>query len=334
MIVQKQNDNTGNVNVSISSDSLGNNKKENKTNDKSIFAGNLKLEEDPITKKRSEARRQASKIVEDAFNQEKKIDNDMLKRSENIKNLQKNIGVAQEKLTEIENEKSSLKESYALDDESIEEKDLKLLEKQRDSYLPNSKIVLTKEEKDRLAIIKENGQTEYQSRSLDLDTFGSIYNKEITDTKKVIIEDNAIIQGIKLERLKTSPMLDATQSSEDIIKAASEEIIGMLVDESKEHIDSIKEEEQNDLENNAEKKAKQEEFINQIKEKKDQIENAAESKKEDSADKKKINAEVSTENILKLEDSKKDIKAEVDDIINKMKLVAEDIKGIVVDSKL
>ena len=332
MIVQKQNNFSGKVNTSF--EALDNNKKGKQTKEETIFAGNLKLQEDPITKKRKDARIQASKIVEDAFNQEKKIDNDMLKRSENIKRLQNNIDIAQEQLTGIENEKASLKETYAIEEDSVEEQDLKLLEKQRDSKLPNSKIVLTKEEADRLAIINENGKTEYQSRSLELDTFGSVYNKEIADARKVIIEENAIIRGVKLERLKTSPVLEATQTSEEILKAAGEEIVGMLVDESKEHIDSIKEEQQNDVEKKAEEEAKQEEILNQIKEKKEQIENAAESKKDDSAETKTINIENSTENILKLEESKKDIKADVEDIISKMKLVAEDLKGIVVDSKL
>jgi len=332
MIVEKQNDFTEKIYTSI--ESSDNNKRKKNTNEKTVFAGNLKLQDDPITQKRNEARKQASKIVANAFDQEKKVDNDLLKRSENIKRLQKNIGNAQKKLTEIENEKTSLKESFAIDDDSIEEKDLKLLEKQGKSILPNSTTILTKEETDRLAIINAKGKTEYQRRSLDLDAYGSVYREEIEDAKDTIVEENAIIRGVKLERLKTSPILEATQESDEILKAAGDEIFGMLVDESKEHIDSETEEQQTDAEEKVDEEAKQEEILNQIKERKEQMENAAESNKEDSADKKTINIEISTENILKLEESKKDIKADVEDIINKMKLVAEDIKGITVDSKL
>ncbi len=332
MIVERQNDFTGEIYTNI--ESSDNNKKEKQTKEKTIFAGNLKLQDDPITQKRNEARKKANKIVADAFDQEKKIDNDMLNRSENIKRLQSNIGIAQDKLTEIETEKASLKETYAIKEDSVEEQDLKLLEKQRDSMNPISNTVLTKDETERLAIINAKGKTEYQSRSLELDSFGSIYDKEIADAKKVIVEENAIIRGVKIERLKTSPILDATQASEEVLKAAGDEIVGMLIDKSKEHIDTTTEEQQKNAEEKAEEEAKLEETLKQIKEKKDQMENAAESNKNDSADNKTIDIEISTENILKLEESKKDIKAEVEDIISKMKLVAEDIKGIVVDSKI
>lgn len=301
---------------------------------KTIFVGNLKLQEDPIIKKRNEARKQANMLVENAFNQEKKIDDAMQKRSENIKKSQENIGVAQNKISKIETEKVALKDKYSVSDDSAEEMDLKLLEKERDSKAPASTITLTEEENNRLAEIKKNGITEYQSRSLELDKFASVYKDEIESAKESIMEDNAIIRGVKTERLKNSPMLEATQASEELLKNAGDEIYGMLIDEAKEHIDTTIKEQQKKAEENAKEIDKQEEFIDQVKEKSKQQTSTAESKENDSAEHIKTNLEITSESIMKLEESKNDISAEVEDIVQKMKLVAEDLKGLVVDSKL
>lgn len=287
-----------------------------------IFAGNLNVNNDPIAKKRQEAQEKALKVVGDAFDNDKKIDDDLQKRSNHISKLYENMESASKEIGNIEKNKLELRESYGIKDDSEEQKDLELLEKRRDSLEIGSTITLSDEEKERLSEIDKAGKTEYQTRSLQMDVVASSFKKEIKESKKVIIEENAIIRGIKLERLKTSPMMEAAEKADDILDAASDEITGMLLDEAKEHIDEKAKEEQEEAEKKAEEKEKQEEQAEAVKEKREEESDGT------------VNSEIPIDNILEMTHEESNIKKEVENIVDKMKLVAEDIKGSVVDSKL
>ena len=104
------------------------------------------------------------------------------------------------------------------------------------------------------------------------------------------------------------------------MEEASEEIVGMLFEEGKEHLD----EEQKLREEQAEKiekeKEEQEAFIEAQKEKKEAAEELTE--------------EMPMEEMLTLEQAKTDVQKEVQNIVDKMKLVAEDMKGAVVDKSV
>ena len=150
------------------------------------------------------------------------------------------------------------------------------------------------------------------------------YRENISDSKKQIVEENAIIRGVMLERLKSNPMLDATQEADSIMEAADDEIMGMLIQEGRDFINEKHQEE----EEAAKEKAAEE------KEKEEQIEAIREDTKEQKERVEKNKIENLTEQVLDLDKAQTDIKAEVSDIVDKMSLVIEDIKGSVVDQQV
>lgn len=277
-----------------------------------FFAGNLNQTNNPIEEKRKKAQQKALKVINDTFLNEKKLDNDLQERADKIKELEASNQDAMKELQKIDEAKKELQESYGIEADSQEQKDLELLEKRRDSKKIDSNITLTEEDEERLKEIDAAGLTEYQQRSLDMDKGGTMYQDTIAQNKKKIMEENAIIRGTKLERLKSSPMAKATDTAEDIMDAASKEIIGMLLEEAKEHVDEVQKEEQEKAEEKAEKEQEQEEKIAEAKEEKLENEKA----------------------ILQSASDTDEVQKELQDIAKKMKLLEEDLKGIAVDENI
>lgn len=290
-----------------------------------IYAGNSRLaQDDPITQKREQARKKAMKVVGDAFAGEQKIDDDLQNRKDHISQLRENMNTAQAAMNQIDEKKNQLRESKGIAADSEEQKDLELLEKRNASLRMGSEVTLTKEDQERLAEIDAKGLTDYQKQALEMESYKSPYRKELNESKNQIMEENAIIRGVKQERLKSNPMLDATQEADSIIEAAEDEIMGMLIKEGKDFVDEKHKEE----EEAAKKKAEEE------KEKEEQIEAAREDRQEEQERIEKNKTEALTEQVLDLDKVQSDVKTEVDDIVDKMNLVIEDIKGAVVDTQV
>ena len=287
-----------------------------------IFAGNLNKQLDPIAQKKRQAKEKAMKIVGDAWAGERKIDEDIESRREKIRECKETIGKANSELKEIAKRREELRESYGVAADSQEEQDLKLLEKEINSKKPGSGINLTKEEREQLAEIKKQGLTEYQQRSLELKSNGAVYEKEITEANEQILAENAVIKGIKLERLKSQTMLKAEKSADKIMENAGEQIVGMLVDEAKNHIDEEMAEAKEAAEKKAEEKEIQEERI--------------EKQKDDREEKEEFIEEVaeSSELIVEADNVLSEVQKEIKKIMDEMKLVEEDIKGAAVDATI
>lgn len=290
----------------------------NKEANKSIFAGNLNLFQDPIEEKRKQAREQAMKVVTDTFASERKIDASLEDRRNNIYKLRESMKVSNDEINRYEQQKTDLKESYGIADDSQEQIDLDLLIKEKKSRDPGSKVFLTEDDYERLKEIKGSDRTEYQERVLEIQDYISIHREEIEEYKNNIKMESALINGIKLERLKHNPMLDATQQAEAILNAASEEIISMATEDAMEHIDNEFNEKVDAAKEKAEEKRIQEEKLESLKEKKEEVEGP----------------ELPYEDLLTLNKIGEEVKAEIDNIIQKMNLVEEDIKGALVDKKL
>lgn len=139
------------------------------------------------------------------------------------------------------------------------------------------------------------------------------YQKQYDNIKNEMKAEIAAIKATKLERLKSSPMLEAQKEAEKIMEAASDEIIGMLVEEAKDHIDEEKEEREEKAEEIAEKREEEEERIEKSKEKSEEAEMMAEM----------IRQSVSN-----------DTQREIEELLDKLKLIEEDIKGTTVDTQL
>ena len=287
---------------------------------KTIFAGGLKKVLDPIQEKREQAQKQAMKIVGDTWGNDQKLDDDLDNRREKVKECQEKIGAANDELMEIKNRRIQLREDMGIAEDSEEEQDLKLLEKEIDSYKSGSDIHLTKEERERIAQIKAKCLTGYQERSLAMKNGGALYETEINEASREMQGENAAIKSIELERLKKDPMVGAQKAKDEILEQASDQIVGMLMEEAKDKIDEEMEEKKDAAEEAEEKKEEEEERAEKQDEKK--------AKEEQLRDQIKASTELMTKSDELLDDVQKDVKK----ILDEMKLLEEDLKGAAVDT--
>lgn len=294
-----------------------------KKNQKSVFAGDLNGYQDNILLKQQKARKEALKVVTDTWSGDKKIDNGLKERRERIKSLQEEIGNAQKELADIEGRKEELQKRYGVEADSAEQKDLELMLKSREEKR-NPQVSLTKEERERLDGLAGQELTEYQSRVLELDSYGDYHRAIIAEDEEQIEIENRIIKDIKLERLKKDPMQGAQKQAEEIEEAARKEILGMLVEEGKEHVDKEQEEKEERAEETKEAKEEQEELLAKRKDEREEAKERAEALAES----------LPTEQLLSLDKIQDDINREIQNIVDKMKLIEEDIKGAAVDQTL
>ena len=188
---------------------------------KTFFAGNSNLTNDPIAEKRKEAQEKAWKVVSDAWDADKKIDKSIEDRQNHYNEMVEVVKEAQSHLKDINDQIDVLKEEYGITEET-EFKDW---------------------------------PDEYKQRYLELNKQASTFKEQIYDADKLMKDDIADIKAIALERLKSDPMADAQKTADAIEEAANKEIIGMAMQQAKDHIDEKMEE----AEEKAEEKAEEEE---------------------------------------------------------------------------
>lgn len=289
----------------------------NKSQNKTVFAGNLRSTlslRDRIAQKREQARKQAFGVVEDAWNSDRAIDADLNERRQRISELRQSVKDEQDKLNEIAGQRENLKEVYGVEEDSPEEQELKLLRKQ------GGLAALTEEEQDEIAQIQSRGLTDYQKRQLELDNLEKYHRQNMDDSKRQIEMENAIIRGTKLERLKYHAMTDAQKQADEIMDAAGDSILQMVLDDAKEHLDEEQEKREEEAETIREEREERQEFIEKQKEKRKEEEEFIE--------------ELPVEEMLDLSRDRENVQREVENIVNKMGLIAEDIKGAMVDNSV
>ena len=296
-------------------DTTGNDRK------KSINGSELKNRVDPIAAKKEEARKKAMKIIGDVVANELKTDDDLTARRERIKSLRKDIGDANRAVREIEDSRAALRDTYGIDENSQEEQDLRLLEKGARAKMPGSGIIMTYDELKKIKEIKAKGLTEYQERTLEMLELETSYVTTAYEAKQEIMVENRIISATELERLKNHPMIDAQKQADAVMEEASKEIMGMLIDEAKDHIDEEAEREKEETLAEKEKEEELQERIDAVKDKKEN-EELTEDILDGVAEAASTAADVNT------------AQQEVKDMMNIMKLIEDDIKGAVVDKAL
>ena len=299
----------------------GQQEEQQKQGKKSVFAGylNSDLLQNQIQQKKEEAQKKAMKIVTDVWESERVIEEDLQERREKIDALKQEKKQAKDKISEISEEQEAMKEIYGITEDCKEQQDLELLRK-KNNILSGKGGSLSPEEWEYTARLEQEGLTEYQLRQLDMDREKQIYEEKVTENDKAIFQELAIIRGTRLERLKYDPMVKAQKQADAVLDAASKEIIGMVVEDAKEHIDEEKEERQEQAEVIEEKREQQEALI--------------EARKEEREEQEELLEAMPVNEMLTLDQTRTDIKKEIQNIINEMKLVAEDIKGSVVDETL
>ena len=322
----KINDNkvfAGDVSYKISAGVSGEKKApKNKSKGSTVDGTTIRSKFDPIAAKKEEAQKRAMKIVGDAFSKDVKVDTNLENRREKVRGLETEKLDNMKSIAGIEARRASLAEKYRVDDDSKEAKDLKLLEKEVRSKMAGSDVTLTEAEREEIAKLKEDGLTDYQKHSLDLLKEEVPYSNRIYELEQEIKIHNQIISATKLERAKSSPMMDAVKNASAIMEMASTEIVNMTIDDAKEHMEEEKEKQEKKAEATKEAKEEMEERIDAAKEKREKerefMEEIVEEVKENST---------STTNV---ESAQQELK----NMLNKLKLIEEDIKGAAVDKVL
>ena len=290
------------------------------------FGGATKLGEDPVAKRREEARRQAWKVVENAWKNDRSVDDTIQSHRDSYAELENRKKGALAAIDETNQQKEALREQCGVDADSQEQQDLLLLEKEQDYKNGVLDEGLTDEEYDRLAEIHKKPLTGYQKQALELNNYAAGHKREIRRADYGMTAEKQNVSRIKLERLKTHAMVDAQGAADDIMDAANDE----KMDEAKEKADEAMKE-----------KEKREEKLDEMK-----LERAIERAMIEGTDEAVEEAErikrqndspdIQMTDMVDLADSadlKKSVDQNLGDIKSSMKVLEADLKGIKVDEK-
>ena len=277
-----------------------------------------------IVAKKQQRFKEAMHVVTSARNGEKKIDDSLDDIRGQIKQYQKDNDEANKFLTDINNQMSEVKDYYQVEDDSQEQKDLELLQKQYDMMKHGSMETLTEEEQERLDNMGE--LTEYQKRSMELYGQADYWKTQMQDNQDKISQSTGVIRNVRVERLKSQAMAEAQRAKEEIMDAASQEAIGMLVDDAKQQIDDKAEEVQEAAKERQEEQKEEEKRVEAAKENKSEVEAAVEKNREKIDD--------MTKQFTDSEDITRDMDSEIKKVLEEEKLLEEDLKGLTVNAKI
>lgn len=254
------------------------------TQRKTLFAGELGPEnlESRIEKRREDAREKALKLVGDVFARDRAVDEEQQARRDRAAALSKENKTLKERLVSLEEESSALREKYDM-------------------------------------AADDTKKLEYQEHQLSLEDEKKQYENLLCQNEREIIQENAIVRGVSLERLKSAPMVKAAKQAEEILKAAGEEIVSMIVEDAEEKLEEKEEEREEKAEKLNEQREEAEEFLEKSKEHREETE---------------ILEDMPTEEMISLDIDKENLKKELSELADKMKLVAEDLKGAMVDTQV
>ncbi|TCL56006.1 hypothetical protein EDD76_113144 [Kineothrix alysoides] len=289
-------------------------KKKEQGNKSVIFAGDIEgMMSDRVESRRTQARKQATKIIMDQFESDEKV-------SESLNEIRGKIAEMNEQRNELNQRKNNalkrqdkLKETYGIEDESQEQQDLELLRKARTAYRNKDLGNLSEEELEQVANM--DALTEYQRKSLALDDVTENCDSLIDIMDKAIAGCVSALTDAKLSVLEQKGMVDAMKGADSIIKAASDAIVGMIMEQSKEHIDEEMDELAEAAGEAAKKKDEQKEKLEEIKSEKQEQEEFIE----------KMNTNVA---------NRDELQRKLDKIMKDMELLEEDLKGLVVNGQL
>lgn len=251
----------------------------------------LNLSGNILNEKRAQARKEAMKLIRDAFEGDQKISDSFDEKKRHIEELIQSKGEADKIVKDIESERKTLRDEYGLSEDSQEEQELKLLEKEFKSGLLGSDISLSHEEKEALDEIKERGLTEYQSRSMEMLDYEKNYIVKSYSNTLEIQDENRSLGMMEREMLKNTSMIDVQKQAKKVEEELNEQVITNVVEEARDNIDFE---------------------IDKKKEK-------AEEKKEEAGSMSHTTSNVDN------------AQQEAREMMTKMKMLDEDIKGITVD---
>ena len=308
-----------------------------------VSASSLHLGDSSVEARKQLARKQAMKVVSDAFDREKCMDRSLQEIRDNLARLNEELGTSKQTVNENNEKLAVLRAEYGIDEGSEEEQGLVAAARKA-----NSKDGMTSDEYNQLS--------EYQQRAL-------YYMSSNQELARTIAEDEALLAAnvqsatdLGIERLKDHSMIDAQKAADEMMEAADKEAITALTAEAMEHIDEKAEEEKEAAEKKAEeeKEAKKEELKKeenqaQVDELNARIRAHSEAEAAEAAargraarqERENMGAVDATDAAVTFDAQGIDthavdstVEGEVRNILNKLSLLSEDIKGARVDDVL
>lgn len=262
----------------------------------SLKASELNLCQDPIEEKKKKAKEEAMDFIKKQFASDGLVDDIKEECRNDIKESKSAAKEASQELAAIRKQKEELKEMYQGDEEN----------------------------------------EDYKAQMKMLSADEGEWQKQYDEAHLIIGAATAGIKSIKQEELKHHYMVDATKAAEKSLKAASDEIIGMIKDEAIDKIDKdleevveeAKDKKEENLKNEAEREAARAEREKQAQE----VEEKLKEQKQNAAQKANLLRDHSgSEEILR---QQQEIERNTQKILEEQKLLEEEIKGIVVNSQV
>ena len=244
---------------------------------------------------------------------------------QNLMDLQ----IAEKRAAAMEKAKKLIGDVFAAEksvDDDLLERANRIKESEQAIVDANKELSALNEEKEKLKVqygITEDETedmlpAEYKMQRDELSRYGEPQHQVIEEAKKVIEEERRVIAAVTVERLKSDPMVGAAEQAEELLTSAEEEIAGMVMDAAVGNLQ----------ENAKEAKEKQE-----AEKEKAELEEAKRKEKEERRKEVEL-ADAPVQELLNLEQVRGELKHEVDQMLVEMKLLAEDIKGSMVDEEL
>lgn len=200
-------------------------------------------------------------------------------------------------------------------DESMEKRRTHIEEMHEENRLAGEEISRLEEDKKRL--MEEECLSADSPELIGISEEIQYWKKKIYEGEKEIREDVATIRATKEALLKrTYDMTDAAGAAEDIMDAASDEIIGMLREEATDKLEEDKKEEQEKMERVEKKKEEKEEIL--------------EKRQEQELKELKLKELAKTD----IPEKQSEIQQEIAEILASQKLLEEDLKGIAMDTSI
>lgn len=273
---------------------------------RTIYVGNF-LKEFPlrerIQQRRAEVQQRAMKIVQDAWDGDRQLDKEIKMREEESRELREDNKEQLENLKDVSRRMEELRESFGIDRGSEEQRELERMIQERRS----GNVSLSEKE-----------PTEYQRRALLLEKEGAEYRSRITANNGQILMNSEETKAIRRERLKSHTMVDAQVQAEDVMESLTDQVVGMVAEEAKEHLD--------------EEQEKREEQAEKIEEKREELEEVQEKRDEREEELEEIIEDMPVEDMTNLQQTMDEVKRQVQKVLAEANMAVEDVKGAKVDT--
>ena len=298
-----------------------------------------------LDQRKAMAQKQAMRIVKDAFKGDINLDDTLTELRDRVSFLKK--GINEKKAEEAENSKklTELQKEYGIDPDGEEQMKVEALAR---------KMMAPKSAENDAAIEKEmDGLTEYQRKAVNLVAKNKANEQERMFQEYEVREIISGIRSINMDRLKSNPMGDAQDEAAEIMDAANRDAILSLAQDAKDNIDEKAEEEKEKAAEKAEEKKEEKKKEAARLEKEAAAEELAERIRDDSeivsdrgdrmiAKAKQKRSEASTGELtenaaadslqgISMEEIQGAVTSEVTNVLNKLSLLSEDVKGIEVN---